>query len=175
MASDRIRESAERTDALAKLHKLLAPGDTVYTVLRHVSRSGMQRVIDLQAIKHDQPVWLTGYASTAGLGRADRKRSGIVVGGCGMDMGFHLVYELSSMLWPDGFGCIGDGCHANDHTKGDRDYTPHGASPQTCPSGGRCWCHGEPNMNGKPCGGCGCTPATHWHRDGGYALQHKRL
>jgi hypothetical protein len=40
-------KQAEQADAVAELHKLLKPGDTVYTILRHVSSSGMSRVIDL--------------------------------------------------------------------------------------------------------------------------------
>jgi hypothetical protein len=30
-------------------------------------------------------------------------RNGIRVGGCGMDMGFHLVYTLSRALFDDGY------------------------------------------------------------------------
>jgi len=40
---------------------------------------------------------------------------GIRVGGCGMDMGFHLIYSLSRILYPNGFDCIGDNCPSNDH------------------------------------------------------------
>lgn len=32
----------------------------------------------------------------------DDKTGGVRVGGCGMDMGFHLVYQLGSVLWPKG-------------------------------------------------------------------------
>lgn len=35
--------------------------------------------------------------------RYDRKHEAIGAGGCGMDMGFHLVYTLSRVLFPDGF------------------------------------------------------------------------
>jgi len=35
----------ERTEAIAKLRKMLKPGMTVHTVLRHVSGSGMTRRI----------------------------------------------------------------------------------------------------------------------------------
>ena len=72
----------------------------VYTVLRHVSRSGMRRRIDLYAVVDNKPVYLTGYA--AGLmGERVHKDGGIVMNGCGMDMGFELVYRLSKALWPD--------------------------------------------------------------------------
>ena len=107
------------------LLKWLKPGDTIYTVLRHVSRSGMSRKIDLYKIEDGQPIFLTGHAAKVLGERWDFDRGGIVVGGCGMDMGFHLVYNLSYALFKDGFECIGDGCPANDHNNGDRDYTPH--------------------------------------------------
>jgi hypothetical protein len=84
----------------AQLLKILKPGDTVYTVLRHVSASGMSRRIDLYTIKDGRMQYLSGYAA----GLMDRKLSdkpGIVVGGCGMDMGFHLVYCLSYSLFKD--------------------------------------------------------------------------
>ena len=43
-----------------------------------------------------------------------------------MEMGFSLVYTLSSTLYPEGFKCIGYGrCPSNDHRNGDRDYSPH--------------------------------------------------
>lgn len=62
---------------------------------------------------------VTGY-KRAKRGSGD----GLIVGGCGMDMGYHLVYALARKLWPDGFDCIGPGCPSNDHSNGDRDYTP---------------------------------------------------
>lgn len=102
---------SDRDEAIARLRERLKPGDRVYTILRHVSRSGMQRVIDLQIIEIDkhyekgrpQISWIGGLAARALGWRYDDKRHGIVVGGCGMDMGFHLVYSLGSVLFPKGF------------------------------------------------------------------------
>lgn len=205
----------EKQEAIEQLRKWLKPGDTVYTVLRHVSRSGMQREISLYVIKDGEPQWLDGWASKA-LGERIGKREGLVVGGCGMDMGFHLVYNLSRTLWPDGFGCVGDrvtvvdqytaetcpgdhsrwpacdhkgshtarqACPSNDHSNGDRDYTPH------CP---REYGRDPETPERVKCAECGReTPATfvnaklsshvceqhamgsHWHRDGGYALRQR--
>ena len=31
------------------------------------------------------------------------KDGSVIVGGCGMDMGFNIVYSLSRRLWPKGF------------------------------------------------------------------------
>lgn len=119
-------ELAEREEARDRLREMLNPGDTVYTVLRHVSRSGMSREITMHVIEDGEPWWISGYAARAAGNRLG-PRDGVVVSGCGMDMGFALVYELSRALYPDGFGCIGKGCPANDHVNpGDRrdDYSP---------------------------------------------------
>ena len=87
----------------AFLHDMVKEGDTVYTVLRHVSRSGMLRVIDLIAIRGNEP-WHCGYNAAEVLGRSyDRNREGIKISGCGMDMGFALVYDLAHVLFGNGY------------------------------------------------------------------------
>ena len=57
-------QMAERDEAIANLREILKPGDTVYTILRHVSKSGMSRVIDAvedhaarEVGVHDAAVW----------------------------------------------------------------------------------------------------------------------
>lgn len=64
------------------------------------------------------------------LGDRIGAHDGIVCGGCGMDMGFDLVYRLSRTLFQDRFGCIGDSleyakrCPSNDHSnERERNYT----------------------------------------------------
>ena len=54
-------------------------------------------------IRKNQPMAtrLTWLASRA-LGWRLGKNEGIVVDGCGMDMGFHLVYSLGATIWPSG-------------------------------------------------------------------------
>jgi hypothetical protein len=94
-------EQAERDEALSDLRALLRPGDTVYTILRHVSRSGMQREIALCIIRDGSHRYLNWGASKI-LGTRQGKHDGLIVGGCGMDMGFALVYNLGAALWPDG-------------------------------------------------------------------------
>lgn len=125
MLSIQKRKKAEQQEWAEKLRKILSPGDTIDCVLRHVSRSGMSRRIDLFARTPDGPMFISGMAAAAMGERWDRDKGGIVVGGCGMDMGFHLVYNLSYTLWPQGHECIGDKCPSNDHSNGDRIYTPH--------------------------------------------------
>jgi hypothetical protein len=85
-------------NAWAGLREILQPGDTVYSVLRHVSASGMQRRIDFYVIKDNRPRYLSGYMEAIGLGRLSKK-GGLVVNGYGMDMGFHIAYNLSRMVF----------------------------------------------------------------------------
>jgi len=76
-------------------------GQTVYTVLRSVSSSGMTRNISLYIADGDKIEDITYWASIAS-GATLREVNGsraIRVNGCGMDMGFHLVYNLSSVLF----------------------------------------------------------------------------
>lgn len=76
-----------------------------------------------------------------------------------MDMGFWAVYQLSYGLFKGGFGCIGEGCPSNDHSNGDRDYTPHMSEADRMGADGElCNCHKD-----------------HMHNDGGYALKQRWL
>ena len=93
------KEKAEaRQNSLEMLRRLCPPGTKVYCVLRHVSRSGMMRRIDLYTFsKGDdgqcEKTFLTGYASHV-LGYSWND-DGLRVDGCGMDMGHHVVMNLS--------------------------------------------------------------------------------
>jgi hypothetical protein len=94
-------QQAERADAIAKLREWIKPGDTVYTILRHVSRSGMQREIGVCIVK-DGEMMHPNYSVSLALNCRQGKRDGIIMDGCGMDMGFALVYNLGMTLWPNG-------------------------------------------------------------------------
>lgn len=123
-------QTPEQRFALDRLRELCPPGTTVQCVLEHVSKSGMMRSIKLYVIEPDgHMAWLNGLMETAGLEKCWRKdgrrMDGTKVGGCGMDMGFHLVYNLASALYRDGFTCTGERCPSNEHSNGDRDRTPH--------------------------------------------------
>lgn len=103
MVSDmaRITKALKAEQDAAKeylLGEYLAKGDTVWCVLRHVSRSGMQRRIDFFVVKGNRPLWLSGHIGTL-LGLRHHKDGGLVVDGCGMDMGFQVVHSLCYALW----------------------------------------------------------------------------
>lgn len=91
-------------EAVNHLKTLLKPGDKVYCILRHVSRSGMSRRIDFYVrSKRDKGmIRITRYVSQAVDYRTSKVDDALVVGGCGMDMGFSVVYNLGRKLWPKG-------------------------------------------------------------------------
>jgi hypothetical protein len=129
---------AEQAQARETLRGKIKPSETIYTVLKHVSRSGMYRVVDVFRIVDDQPLRISYIVAQATGLKYDRKHEGVGVSGCGMDMGFEVVYTLGQYLFPDGFECTGDGtrtndtgewclpcCRSNDHSNGDRNFQPH--------------------------------------------------
>ncbi len=104
---------------MSTLHDILPPGTTVHTILRHVSKSGMSRDISLVILTPDGPRDITALAAEAMGSRLSSRVTfpAIRVGGCGMDMGFHMVYSLARALYPDGHLCTGArDCPSNDHS-----------------------------------------------------------
>lgn len=92
-----------REQAIEKLREAIEPNDTLYTQLNHVSKSGMTRHIAVRHIKDDYPYDYT-YLIAKALGWVySDKNHGVKVGGCGMDMGFHLINTLSYTLYDDGY------------------------------------------------------------------------
>lgn len=113
----------QKAEAIKQLREYLPAGSTIYTILRDTSRSGMSRRISVVTMAHsftewDQqceeardgvitgkdlkecyPLHLTNLVARA-LGWRIKKgfNDSLIVSGCGMDMGFHVVYSLSQAL-----------------------------------------------------------------------------
>lgn len=62
----------------------------------------MSRRLDFYLIRKGQLVWITGHVANITEHKQHRDGS-MKVGGCGMDMGFAMVYELSRRLFPNGY------------------------------------------------------------------------
>lgn len=96
---------ADREKYITELRETLTPDTEILSVLRHCSRSGMSRSIDFFYVRTtgSRPglVRLTWQVQQI-LGMSfDRVHDGVKVSGCGMDMGFHVAYNLFVTLWPD--------------------------------------------------------------------------
>ena len=142
----------ETTEAIAALRDKLTPGRTVYTKVTHVSRSGMSRSIECYLAQgRDNLTDITWLVARATNSRLDNNHGGIVMGGCGMDMGFALVYGLGRTLYPDGVPCTGS-----------RGYDPDTYATIQDPP--RCKSNEHVNEATVP------YSREVTHRDGGYAL-----
>ncbi len=93
-------------EAIAEATKSQNGKPVFYTLIRHVSRSGMSRTISVHYV-HAATGDLRhlNYVCAVLLGLAmDDLRDGVKVKGCGQDMGFALVYDLASAALGDGYG-----------------------------------------------------------------------
>ena len=95
------RKEKERQDAIDQLRNIIAPGSTVFTILKHVSRSGMMRHISCVRINGDTISGIN-YLVAQAIGATLAKDGSIKIGGCGTDMGFEIVYNLGRVLFPNG-------------------------------------------------------------------------
>jgi len=79
-------------------------GSTAYTLVTKVAPSGMSRHIMVAGSSKKGHVQNMSWyiAELLGWKYKPNTRS-VFVGGCGMDMGFHLVYTLSNILYEDGY------------------------------------------------------------------------
>ena len=91
----------ERDGARETLRELLPPGTTVFTVLRHVSRSGMSRSIDAYLVtEHDgQPDhrWLSRLISKATGISFDERREALKMNGAGHGLRDHSRSRLHAV------------------------------------------------------------------------------
>ena len=76
---------------------------TVYVSQKSVSRSGMMRRLLLHIIRDGELIEITQHVAEVAGFSFDRDAWAIKVHGCGMNMHFHAVYELSHALFGDGY------------------------------------------------------------------------
>lgn len=108
MARQTKAQQTEQQEAIDRLRAILTRGQTVYTKVDHVSRSGMLRHISVYVMaeyeragrKECAPQNISYWVALA-IGNTRAEDGGVKVGGCGMDMGFHLVYTLAATIFRD--------------------------------------------------------------------------
>jgi len=90
-----------KANAIVDLKALLSPGDKVYTILRKCASSGMSRHISFFIINVENKPHDISWLMSRALDYRQGEKGGLIISGCGMDMGFHLVYNLSRVLFKD--------------------------------------------------------------------------
>ena len=104
--SKKAQKELERQEAITTLLKLVKPNDVIYTDIKSVSASGMSRQIACYIAYTNRQGQarikeITYYVAKA-LDHKIGSKDGLCVSGCGMDMAFHVVYNLGRTLWPNG-------------------------------------------------------------------------
>lgn len=99
--SKKQEKEQEIKDSIQRLRKWLRPGDRVFTRVDHVSSSGMSREISCFISRGREVINISWYVARA-LEYTQGKNDGIKIQGCGMDMGYHIIYSLGAVLWPNG-------------------------------------------------------------------------
>jgi hypothetical protein len=88
----------------------LRKGDEVYAIVRHVSKSGMNRWIDLFVVRDDRVIGILSTRASSPhqwqqirktLGERDTEHAGWKVHGTGMNMCQHLVSRVSQVVFND--------------------------------------------------------------------------
>jgi len=92
-------QQAAQREAIEELREIFPKGSTVGVIIRHVSRSGMQRTISVVTVKGEIRNVSSLAARALGWPMKYGAHDGVKVNGAGMDMGFHLVYSLSTALY----------------------------------------------------------------------------
>ena len=107
-------EKQKRMDAARETLLEWCPrGSTVYVVCTQVARSGMSRHI-MPVVVVDGEAHNISWLVAPLLGRRHCDDDTVLCEGCGMDMGFDLVYSLSRALYcQDGYDR--DGAYALSH------------------------------------------------------------
>ena len=88
-----------------ELKEYFPKGSTAYTTVTKVAPSGMSRHIKVTKTRDDSEMilnWSYQIAKLLDMKYKDNTASIYVQGG-GMDMGFHLIYNLASELYGDGY------------------------------------------------------------------------
>lgn len=143
-----------RTEAIDQLSKTLTPGQTIYTKVLHVSRSGRSRVIQTCIVENGEIRDISRMTAAAIGASFDYDRRGVKVQGVGMDMTFHVVYSLGCALYPQTVPCTGSS-----------GVTPTGRKTKAP----RCRSNEHFNDPSMP------YSKRRKHRNGGYAFQNSSL
>jgi hypothetical protein len=96
-------KAALKQQCITELKALIKPGSIVSTLLKNINSSGMQRQISFYIVDpRDNEINNIDYYLAIITDTKQSKSGALTVNGCGMDMGFSVVYNLGSILWPTG-------------------------------------------------------------------------
>ena len=112
MKTIEVTPKNEKQEAIDNLKRLFEKEKQIYTICRNVSRSGMSRDISFIVFQNNKPVHISYWLHKAfGYKLAGKNQyTALKIGGCGMDMGYHVVNTVSRLLYADKMG-VHDGAY----------------------------------------------------------------
>tara|TARA_B100000795_G_C22363943_1_gene273531 strand:- start:5 stop:328 length:324 start_codon:yes stop_codon:yes gene_type:complete len=98
------KKQIEKQESIEDLKSYLQKGMTLQAIIRQVSNSGMSRNISFKLINSRNEIIDLSYQIAKALEYPfNDKYHAVKVKGCGMDMAFHVTYNISHMLFNDGY------------------------------------------------------------------------
>ena len=99
-------EAQEIENAIQTLKNIgCKDGTIIYTTIRSLAKSGMSRAISCFIVTTEADgsnyIQCVDYLVGIALGLKRHKDGGLIVRGCGMDMGYKIVSDLSSVMLSD--------------------------------------------------------------------------
>ncbi len=85
----------------AEMLRSLPKGTTVYTIVRHVSQSGMSRAISAHIVLDNKIEWLN-LGELLRL-KMHKTHHGYVMQGAGMNMAYSVVHNIGRTVHDDGY------------------------------------------------------------------------
>ena len=95
-------QAEQLAEARSYLAEHIKEDMTVYTILRHTSKSGVMRHISVMIIVDGEPVLLDHHVARVLFLKRPPGKPGVKVSASGMDAGFFLVYSLAHVVLKDG-------------------------------------------------------------------------
>ena len=93
----------EQQLAVQNMGRYINEGDTIYTILKKVSSSGMSRQIAV-VVRTDTGISNISWWVARALGyRMSKDRDCFSISGCGQDMGYAVAYDIGATLFGDGY------------------------------------------------------------------------
>jgi len=90
----------KNNESKTELSKIIKKGGTVYTNIIRVSNNGMYRHIKVYVVKGGEILNITHLVADM-LGYKTTKTYSLGVSGCGMDMSYKVVADISDELFGD--------------------------------------------------------------------------
>ena len=98
MKLTKAQKIEQQETSITFLKENIKADNIIYTSLQSVSSTGMSRRLKIYIVKDNQIIDITYDTANALEYRYNFEKGSLIIGGCGMDMGYYVVCSLTSLL-----------------------------------------------------------------------------